>query len=190
MILYSRASLPATLVVSLVEAKEWLKLPSDTTEDNLLTSAILSTTQECEAYSGLSFITRSRTVKITSFNGKDLILPYGPVTAITSVTYSDEDDAPQTVSSADYTLDTQSGLSRLRVTESWPYTNLILNNVTATYVAGYASAAAVPEVIKLAIKKRLAFHYEHRGDEGSKSDEWMDLLDTVKVYWGAEYVEY
>ena|SRR5688572_7920577 len=189
MILYSRATLPTTLVVSLDEAKSWLKLDG-TTEDTLLTSAILAATAECEAYAGLSFITRSRIVKITSFTGKDLILPYGPVTAITSVTYSDSDDVSQTVPGADYTLDTQSGLSKLRVTESWPTTNLVLNNVTATYVAGYANAAAVPEIIKLAIKKRLAFHYEHRGDEGSKSDEWMDLLDTVKVYWSAELCDY
>jgi uncharacterized phiE125 gp8 family phage protein len=187
MILYSRASLPTTLVVSLPEAKEWLKLADDTTEDTLLTSLILAVTQECEAYSGLSFITRTRTVKLTSFSGRDVFLPYGPVTSITSIAYVDSDDANQTVDSADYTLDIESGLSKVRITESWPTTNLILNNVTITYVAGYADAASVPEVIKTAIKKRLSFHYEKRGDVSAYSTDWMDLLDTVKVYWNAEY---
>jgi uncharacterized phiE125 gp8 family phage protein len=189
MIIYSNATLPATLVVSLIEVKLWLKIDG-TDDDTLLTSLIASATAECEAYAGLSFITRTRTVRLSSFGCKDLILPYGPVTALTSIAYADEDDAAATIDSADYTLDSSSGLAKVRITESWPYTNRILNNVTVTYVAGYASAAAVPEVIKTAVKKRIAFHYERRGDERAESTDWMDLLDTVKVYWSAEYAEY
>lgn len=188
MIIYSNATLPATLVVSLSEVKAWLKIDSDD-EDTLLSSLIASATAECEAYSGLSFITRSRTVSLTSFNGRDLILPYGPVTAITSIAYMDSDDVPGTIDSSDYTLDTKSKLAKIRITESWPHTNRILNNVTVTYVAGYANAAAVPEIAKTAIKKRIAFHYERRGDESAESSDWMDLLDTIKVYWSAEYAE-
>lgn len=186
MIIYSNATLPATLVVSLDEVKAWLKIDG-TDEDTLLTSLIASATAECEAYSGLSFITRSRVVKISSFSGKDVILPYGPVTALTSIAYADPDDAPQTIDSADYTLDTASGLSIVRVTESWPYTNEILNNVVITYVAGYANAAAVPEVIKKGIKQKIAVDHEKRGDVPTDSDAWMRTLDTVKVYWNAEY---
>ena len=186
MIIYSNATLPVTQVVTTAEAKAYLKIDG-TDEDTLVASLIASATAECEAYAGLSFITRTRTVKLSSFYGRDLILPYGPVTALTSIAYSDEEDDPQTVDSADYTLDSASGLAKVRVTESWPYTNRILNNVTVTYVAGYTNAAAVPEVIKLAVKKRVAFHYEKRGDESADSTDWMDLLDTVKVYWNAEY---
>jgi uncharacterized phiE125 gp8 family phage protein len=186
MIIYSNATLPATLVVSLVEVKAWLKIDG-TDEDTLLTSLIASATAECEAYSGLSFITRSRIVKLSSFRGKDLILPYGPVTALTSIVYTDEDEVNQTIDTADYTVDIASGLARVRVTESWPYTNLGLSNVVVTYVAGYANAAAVPEVIKTGIKKKIALDYEKRGDESADSDAWMKTLDAVKVYWNAEY---
>jgi uncharacterized phiE125 gp8 family phage protein len=192
MIIYSNANLPATLPVSLAEMKLWLKLDADdTTEDALLNSLILAATKECEGYTGLSFITRTRTIKLTSFRGRDLILPYGPVTALTSITYTDEDGNEDTlIDAGDYTLDSASGLAKVRITDSWPYTNDILNNATVTYVAGYADAAAVPEVIKLAIKKRVAFHYEKRGDEQAESKDWIALLDTVKVYWNAEYCEY
>lgn len=186
MIIYSNATLPATLVVSLAEVKAWLKIDGDD-EDDLLTSLIASATAECEAYSGLSFITRNRTVKLSSFSGKDVILPYGPVTALTSIEYTDEDDAPQTIDSSDYTVDIASGLARVRVTESWPYTNRSLSNVVVTYVAGYADAAAVPEVIKKAIKQKVAVDHEKRGDVNTDSDAWMKTLDTVKVYWNAEY---
>ena len=187
MIIYSNATLPATLVVSLVEMKAWLKIDG-TDEDTLLTSLIASATAECEAYSGLSFITRSRIVKLSSFNGRDIILPYGPVTALTSIAYLDEDDAAATVDAADYSLDIASSLARMRVTESWPYTNRTLSNVVVTYVAGYANAAAVPEVIKTAIKKKVTLDFQKRGDEAEDSDAWMRTLDPVKVYWNAEYV--
>lgn len=186
MIIYSNATLPATLVVSLDEVKAWLKIEG-TDEDTLLTSLIASATAECEAYAGLSFITRSRIVKLSSFSGRDIILPYGPVTALTSIAYVDEDDAAGTVASGDYSLDIASALARVRVTETWPYTNRTLSNVVVTYVAGYANAAAVPEIIKTAIKKKVALDYEKRGDSAEDSDAWMRTLDPIKVYWNAEY---
>ena len=186
MIIYSNATLPGTYPVTLTEVKAWLKIDG-TDEDTLLTSLIASATAECESYSGLSFITRTRTVKLSSFNGRDLILPYGPVTTLTSIAYTDEDDDAATVDAADYSLDIASGLARVRVTESWPYTNKTLSNVVVTYVAGYANAAAVPEVIKTAIKQKVALDFEKRGDVDTDSEAWMRTLDTVKVYWNAEY---
>jgi uncharacterized phiE125 gp8 family phage protein len=170
--------------VSLDEAKAWLKIDG-TAEDTLLTSAILASTQECESYTGLSFITRTRTITLSSFK-RNIILPYGPVTAITSIVYKDSDDGDQTVDGSDYTLSIQGGVAFIRTLDTWPDTNEVLNNVVVTYVAGYADAAAVPEVIKLGVKQLLAFHYENRGDTQSNSDLWMHTLDTVKVYWNAE----
>ena len=186
MIIYSNATLPATLVVSLTEVKAWLKIDG-TNEDTLLTSLIASATAECEAYAGLSFITRTRTVKLDSFSGRELILPYGPVTALSSIAYSDEDDVSTPISSGDYTYDIASGLARVRVTESWPATNRALSNVVVTYVAGFANAAAVPELIKTAVKQKIALDYEKRGDSTEYSDHWMRTLDPIKVYWNAEY---
>ncbi len=122
------------------------------------------------------------------FNCKDVILPYGPVQSITSLAYVDEDDAPQTITTG-YTLDTQSGLSKLRVTDDWPVTNNILNNVVITYVAGQATASAL---VQHAIKMQVASMYENRQDEitGSTANlvNWNSaaILDSIKVYWNAE----
>jgi uncharacterized phiE125 gp8 family phage protein len=186
MILYSKAALPTTLPVTLAEAKLWLKIDGDD-EDTLLTAAITAATVECEAYAGLSFITRTRTIKLTAFRG-DLILPYGPVTALTSIEYVDSNGDAAEIDSADYTLDIDSGLAKVRILDSWPETNLELNNAVITYVAGYATPELVPPIIKLAIQKRLAFHYEKRGDEKAEQDPaWMDFLDAVKVVWSASY---
>jgi uncharacterized phiE125 gp8 family phage protein len=186
MIIYSNATLPTELVVSLTEVKAWLKIDG-TDEDTLLTSLIASATAECEAYAGLSFITRTRTVSLTHFHGKDILLPYGPVTELTSIEYVDQDDADQTIDDADYSIDMASGLARVRVTETWPSTNRTLSNVVVTYVAGYEDAAAVPEIIKTAIKKKVALDYEKRGDTNEDSEAWMRTLDRIKVYWNAEY---
>ena len=186
MIIYSNATLPEDPVVTLTEIKAWLKIEGDA-EDSLLTSLIASATVECEAYAGLSFLTRVRTIQLSSFCGREMILPYGPVTELTSIEYLDEDDGAQTIAEADYSLDMASGLARVRVTETWPYTNRTLSNVVVTYEAGYEDATAVPEVIKTAIKKKVALDYEKRGDSSENSDAWRNTLDAIKVYWNAEY---
>lgn len=188
MIVYSRVSVqPASEPVSLEDMKVFLKVDGSD-EDALITSLISVARQLCETYAGLSFITQTRVVKMDRFNCKDVILPYGPVQSITSLAYVDEDDAPQTITSG-YTLDTQSGLSKLRVNDDWPVTNNILNNVVITYVAGQATASAL---VQHAIKMEVATLYENRQNEITGNITHMIsynsamLLDTIKVYWNAE----
>jgi len=188
MILYSRVSVaPGSEPITLSEAKAFLKVDG-TDEDALIGSLISVARQVCETYAGLSFAAQTRVVKLDRFPCRDVILPYGPVNTITSIAYVDEDEAPQTITSG-YTLDTQSGLSKIRITERWPSTNRVMNNVVITYTTGYAS---VPEVVKHAIKMTLGTLYENRQDEivGTSSQvlSWnsQSLLDTVKVYWDAE----
>jgi uncharacterized phiE125 gp8 family phage protein len=190
MILYSKVeTAPTSLPVSLDEVKAALRLTGS--EDNaLLSSYIESATRMCEAYAGLSFITQTRTVKLTNFRGSDVVLPYGPVAAITSIAYVDDNDDDQTVDDTWYTVDTQAGISKVRINSDfdWPTTNGSLNNVVITYTTGYGDSSAVPVVAKEAIIRRVAHFYENRGDQKSTPDtDWMDLLDTIKVYWNAEY---
>jgi uncharacterized phiE125 gp8 family phage protein len=192
MILYSKVTIaPTGQAVTLEEAKAALKIdPADTTEHVYLTSLLQAATQICEAYAGLSFMPQTRIVKLDYFKGRDVILPYGPARAITSVGYLDEDDASQTVDSSWYSLDTQSGVSKVRlgVDYDWPDTNRSLNNVVITYTAGFETADLVPAAAKQAILRRLAFLYQQRGDEKAGEDTvWMDMLDTIKVTWNAEY---
>jgi uncharacterized phiE125 gp8 family phage protein len=188
MILYSRVSVaPGSEPITLAEAKAFLRVDG-TDEDALIGSLISVARGVCETYAGLSFAAQTRVVKLDRFYCKDIILPYGPVNTITSIEYSDEDGNAQTVTEG-YTLDTQSGLSKIRVTDSWPYTDRIMNNVVVTYTTGYA---VIPEVVKHAIKMTVATLYENRQDEivGTSSQvlSWSSqaLLDTVKVYWDAE----
>jgi uncharacterized phiE125 gp8 family phage protein len=188
MIIYSRVSVAGIDPVTLDEVKLHLRIDGDS-EDTLIQSLIRVATRLCETYAGLSFTTQTRVVKLDRFRGSDVILPYGPVTEVTSIAYVDGDDDPQTISGSDYTLDTQSGISKIRVLESWPFTNNTANNIVITYTAGFGTPDDLPEVAKHAIKMTVALLYQNRGDDksGGLPDAAMDLLDSIKVYWDAEY---
>lgn len=186
MIRYSKVITPASVdPVWLSEAKAHLKIDG-TEEDDLIAKKIMAATAMCEKYAGLSFVTQTRRVTLDRFCSTDVILPYGPVQSVTSFVYIDEDDAEQPIAGADYTLDLQSALSKVRVLETWPYTNTTLNNVVITYVAG-TSPENVPYEAKEAVLRLTARLYEKRGDtnEGLMTDDITDLLDLIKVYWYA-----
>lgn len=169
--------------VWLSEAKAHLKI-DDAAEDDLITKKIMTATAMCERYAGLSFMTQTRRVALDRFCG-DITLPYGPVQSIESFTYIDEDDAEHDVEPATYTLDTHSGISVVRVLESWPATNLVLNNIQLDYVAGFDLAVDVYPEAKEAILRLTTRLFENRGDENQPlmSEDITDLLDMIKVYW-------
>lgn len=193
MIIYSKVTeQPDSEPVNLDEVKVQIKVDG-TDEDEFIASKIKVARRICERYAGLSFITQTRTVSLDRFYGRDIILPYGPVTAIESFDYKDSSGVDQTIDEALYTLDTQSDLPKIRVLDSWPSTDRTLNNVVITYTAGYADADSVPEEVKEAILKTVARLYEKRGDgdDGQVlTDEIIDLLDTVKVYWNANTLQH
>jgi len=174
--------------VWLSEAKDHLNIESDdTSKDALITQKIVTASAMCEKYAGLSFMTQTRRVTLDSFCG-DVILPYGPVQSIDSFVYLDSDDVEQPVDAADYTLDTNSALAKVRVTDSWPTTSGTMNNVQIDYIAGVDNAVDVFPEAREAIFRLVAKLFEHRGDSndgGLMSEEITDLLDTIKVYWYA-----
>ncbi len=187
MIRYSKVITPSNVdAVWLSEAKEHLNINSDdTSNDDLIAKKIMAATAMCEKYAGLSFVTQTRRVTLDYFCSRDVILPYGPVQSVTSFIYLDEDDVEQDFT--DYTLDTHSALAKVRVNDTWPTTNLGLNNVAIDYVTG-TSIEDVPYEAKEAVLRLTAKLFEHRGDDNGgllMSEEITDLLDAIKVYWYA-----
>lgn len=187
MIVYSRVTDgPESEEITLDEAKAWIKVDG-TDEDARITSLITSARRICEAYAGLSFLAQTRQVKLDKFPCGDIILPYGPVTGVTSVEYIDGDDADQTLDSDRYSVDSHSGLAKLRVDEDgWPDTNRSLSNVVVEYEAG---PDTMDPIAKEATLKTIARLYEKRGDSDDGpvlTDDITSLLDLIKVYWNAE----
>lgn len=185
MIIYSRVTDAEDEEITLDEAKSWIKVDGSD-EDARITSLITSARRICEAYAGLSFIAQTRQVKLDKFCG-DIILPYGPVSEVSSVKYYDEDDVEQTLDSSRYTIDTQSGLAKIRIdSEGWPDSNRTMNNIVVEYEAG---PDLMDAIAKEATFKTIARLYEKRGDSQDGpvlTDDVIDLLDLIKVYWNAE----
>lgn len=94
----------------------------------------------------------------------EIELPRAPLASVTSITYIDTNGTTQTLSGALYKQDTDSEPGRVTPAygQSWPSTRCEMAAVKITYVAGYASAALVPEQLKVAILELVGHLYENR----------------------------
>lgn len=202
MIVYSRVTdQPEFEPVSLIEAKTHLEY-TGTAKDAYITSLIKSARRICEGYSGLSFVTQERSIKMDAFPiyKRYIEVPYGPVQSIDSFTYIHDDGHTVTlVEDTDFVLDTHSGVCRVYPIDSdgdvdlWPTdVKKKPNAIVLNYTAGYDEAVnePLPEQIKQAMLMQIAAMFEQRED-GRQGEAtmvvWnsMSILDTVKVAWNA-----
>lgn len=190
---------PESEPVTLDEAKAHLRVDGSD-DDTYITTLIKVARQLCEAYSGLSFLTQSREIKLDRFPcARTIILPHGPVQSVDDFTYLDSNgDSVPLILNTDYRVDLHSDIPRVEYVSSWPLlpwpqTNNQFNSVTIAYTAGYMNDDhdQLPEVIKQAVLMTVATLYENRQDEVIAATgnliNWTSqaLLDTVKVYYNA-----
>lgn len=207
---------PDSEPVTLAEAKTRLEYYGSA-KNTFIESLITVARQVCEVYSGLSFVTQERRIKMDRFpcntsrvirNNYDfyneIIIPYGPVQTVDSLSYTDTNGVVQTlIENTDFLLDNDSAIARVYPIDSngnvtsWPDTKCIPNAVVLNYTAGFDDVSGVhlPVVVKQAIMLQVVSMFENRQDEvigttattsavinmNSKS-----LLDTIKVYWNAK----
>jgi len=94
-----------------------------------------------------------------------LVLKRWPLTAVTSIVYTDADGNENTFSSSYYWVDTNSEPGRVWLHRNrwWPTTTLRPGpSIVTTYTAGYASVSAVPADIKQALLRMTGDLYENR----------------------------
>ncbi len=152
--------------VSLLEAKNWLKIDVDD-DDNLVTDIITAARQQCEHYLKISLIERTITARLIN-DLNNIELPYGPVDEVSEVKDADDnviDTDNYTVRGVAFKTLDYTGISAVSVTVNGP--SGCNNELTVTYTAGYA-AEDVPKYFKNAILNQIAWLYEHRGDELSE----------------------
>lgn len=213
MVIYSRVTeAPNSEPVDLTQARTHLGIDEDFTDDDAYITALIKAARRlCEGYSGLSFITQVRQMKLDAFPcytigssyfsrrkpNDSIIVPYGPVQSIDSIKYLDSDGVEQTLDPALYRADTHSELARIFPSPgagSWPATSQEPNAVTIEYTAGHddVSGDYVPEEAKQAILLQVGTLYQNRQDEVTGTSvnmiSWNSkaLLDNIKVYWNAE----
>ena len=152
----SATSEPASEPITLTDAKNYLRIDHDA-DDDLIASLISSVRQEAEEYTARSFISHGRRLIYEECAPEEIILPMGPVLAITSVsTYNIVGDTTTVIDGADYYL--APGFDRLCFGGA-----LYADRITVDYTAGYgANASDVPHTLKLGLKIALAARYYDR----------------------------
>lgn len=133
-----------------------------------------------EADTFRAMVDRTYDLTIDEFWSGHLYLPYPPLDSVSSITYIDEDDATQTVTSSVYTVaDTAAedrfGRVYLAEDQSWPTdVESIPRAVTITFVAGFGAASVVPEDFKTMVKIKTQILYD--GDPTGKLEDVYQSL--------------
>ncbi len=175
-------SAPAVEPVDATLAKEWLRVDAgDTTQDQVIDLLLTACRKRVEEYIRGALITQTLTWEMSDddLRGTQIWLPRIPAQSITSLTtYANDSTGTSTVvASTNYEL-----VGRTKVAlrnDGWSI-NRTHRAATLVYVAGYgATAASVPDDIRLAILRLVADYYEFR--EGVLAGETaVELPDGVK----------
>ena len=157
---------PITDVVSLTEAKEWLRVDGND-QDATISALITAATEWAEGYTRRAFIDRELDVTFAYFPfvGLDFYLPLPNVTALTSLTWVDGAGTDQVYDIADLDVEPTFGLLRVKgdAAQDWPQD---AHSVNALYTGGFGvDASDIPENVKTAIKISIAQMFEMRMDQ-------------------------
>lgn len=187
------SSEPAAEPVTTTEAKSWMRV--DISTDDTLIDALVKTARiGAEQYLGgrvLVTQTWKTYLDLCELNatlgaGKVLQLPKADLVSVTSIKYRSDDDQAladfSTWAAANYLVDTADRRILLAQEGSLPtvyapYESAI--EITAVY--GFGAAAAVPELIKSAIKTHAADMYENRTGPKQFSGTVMNLLNPYRI---------
>ena len=159
----SFSSESSTYPCTLDEVSDFIKVDL-TDDDTLITELIKTATTLCEGFLGISLRTRTVTAYLDNSAG-NTELPYGPVTAFTSLTDADGN----VIASTDYTL-RGGGFKYLEEPE---YAYLV-----AVYTTGYAT---LPVQFKTGVMQQVAHLYENRGDVGLSDKAKQTLAPYRRV---------
>lgn len=155
---------PTSEPVSLTEAKAHMRV--DIGDDDTLISSLIKAAREyVEDASHRALMTQTWRLSLDQWPSSDeILLPRPPLVSVT-ITYTGSDNTVNTLGGSVYALDTDSEPARVKLVhgENWPSGTLATTSpIKITYIAGYASAALVPQQFKQAILLLAAHWYENR----------------------------
>lgn len=158
---------PATEPVTSTEAKAHLHI-EHSLDDTYITTLIAAARKWAEKYCWRGICTQTWELRLAEFPADDefIRLGKGNAVSVTHVKYVDVNGVEQTMSSGDYTLDTdfEPGLIRLNYDAEWPDARAQWDAVRIRFVVGWAQES-VPEPIKQAVLLLVAQMYEQRVPE-------------------------
>ena len=159
-----RTTSPQFLAVTLAEAKAHLRL-SGSSQDDLLTRLIEGATEQLERDIERCLVQASWQQSQYGFpeDGKAILLNMGSATAISSITYVDDDGATQTLATDQYELDSgRNAVTCLNDDDGWPETLLTpseRDTVFVNFTCGVTSEDCLPRLFKQAILLEVGRYY-------------------------------
>lgn len=178
---------PAFEPVTLAEAKLWLRIDDDDTDEDATVLMIITAIGEyAEELTGRAFVARTLELRLDGFPEGEIELPFAPLRSVSSIDYLDADGVLQSldVSPTGWQEDTASQPGRVAplVNTDWPATSDEMGSVRITYNAGYASPNAIPRLARLWMQARISTLFEQREQlvvGGQVSDIPRDFVDGL-----------
>jgi len=187
---------PATEPIITNEAKTHLRVTSSD-DDTYIAGLIEAARQWIEEQLYRQLVTATWDLVLDEFPTGDnpIRIPRAPLVSVTSVTYTDTAGDAQTWSDDDYVVSTsrEPGEIRPAYGEIYPTARSAPDVVTVRFVAGYGAAAAVPELLKAALKLLVGSMYEFREDQVERAVATLPLgtQRILAIYdLGDELLEY
>jgi uncharacterized phiE125 gp8 family phage protein len=147
---------PVGFAVTVADLKAWAKLPEDDSEDTVYDAIVKAACEWTEKFLRRPLLTQTLELALDRFPGERVIrLPRPPVQSIVSAQYRSTADGAYLTLPADLyetVIDGDRLASLLlKPNRNWPATERFHAAVKVRFVAGWASAALIPEAIRRAI---------------------------------------
>ena len=176
---YEQTMAPTEEPVTLDELKEALHIIGSD-EDNYLRASLIAARDEIESALHRQFMTATYVLYLDWFP-PIIRLPKSPVQSVESIKYLNAQGTLETLDPAEYQTDLISEPARITESENgqWPtLQSATFNTVRVEFIAGYPSRAAVPDVMKLAIKMRSGDFFEHREAQLDRPREIAEIMQN------------
>lgn len=178
---------PALEPVTPEDVKANAYVVDDSSDDTFIrTQLIPSARKMVETLANRSLITQTRQ-QIYDYLPECFWLRYGPVQTVSSVTYTDYNQAVQTLSATLYDVDSNRIPGRIHqgYGKVWPASLSKTNAVKVTYVAGYgATGSSVPIIYRRAIILLATHWYNNRDQFGCETDDMACAVASMLALEG------
>ena len=173
---------PTSTVISLSEAKAFLRIDSDYDDDNTyITSLINVATQVVEEFTRRRLMTQTYNIFYDEFPSY-IDLQVGDVASVSHIKYYDADNTLQTLAADQYDVDTKVRPGRIYESEDGDFPNTYErpNAVEVEFIVG-GTASDVPAPIIQSIYIIVGRYYENRQDVvmGTQVNELPLMVDHL-----------
>jgi uncharacterized phiE125 gp8 family phage protein len=162
---------PVSEPITLSDAKAWLKIHEDVSEDDELIRGLIATARVwAERGTGRALLAQTVQEVWDDVTKRVFYLSIGPLVSVSSFEYRNSAGAYVTWDSTNYTVDdvTEPGRLVINSTTNLPYSTTLNtiypNMIRITYTAGKSTAGEVDANIITAMKLQIRLMYDNRED--------------------------